>query len=93
MPARYLGSLVSLKVGDKEIATRVGHTRHLTDLSDGGRSRLQMELHATFETRTELWKTVLDMLEEQERRRMLMSEICAAECELFASMLRYWTFF
>jgi hypothetical protein len=85
---------VSFKVAGQEIVGRVTRTLEVVPQDDKPKEplRMGMTIEGNFQVRSDLWPVVRDMLEESDRRHMLANEIRAAECELFASVLRYWTF-
>ena|SRR5689334_9487604 len=52
-----------------------------------------LEFEGNFYVQDEQLASLLEMVGDDVRRRHLAQEIVAAECELFAAVMRYWVYF
>lgn len=93
MSASY-AHIQSLRIGGKDIAVRATEFS-LTEERHGilpSQCSGSIEFNVVGRILDEQWLELVEMLGASERAHYLAQEIRAAECELFAAMLRYWTF-
>lgn len=85
----------SLRIGGKDVAVRASEFSLSEERPEKGEGSTTGTISFDVVGRhldDEQWRGLLEMIGAPGRRIALAQELRAAECELFAATLRYWTF-